>query len=429
MRKASRTPEYIPHSAHRIPLSAVGKPALKVVKQLADAGYEAYLVGGCVRDLVLQHEPKDFDVATSAYPDEVKALFNRCRLIGRRFRLAHVYIGREVVEVATFRAGMKEETEDAELRHVDAKGQILRDNVYGGIEDDASRRDFTINALYYDPGSQNVVDYVHGIEHLREGRLVTIGDPEIRFREDPVRMLRAIRFSVKLGFILDEGMQNAITRAAECLNHVSPSRMLDELLKLFHHGYALDVFRSLMSSGLFGHMFPFTEQCIIDDDHNLAVLALANTDQRISEGKPVIPAFLFASFLWSPLRMDADKLVANGIPPRTAYATAAHDLLRDQAAYVSIPKRISIVIREIWSLQHRLENRPVRSIMPLLRHQRFRAAYDFLLLRQDMGEVDIALTDWWTKIQDVDQKQQQEMIRSLQPPPKRRRRRRRRRAA
>jgi poly(A) polymerase len=428
VRDSSRAPEHIPPSAHRISQSAVSKPALKVVKQLTDAGYEAYLVGGCVRDLLLQHKPKDFDVATNAYPEEVRSLFNRSRLIGRRFRLAHVRVGREIVEVATFRAGMVEDVEDDEHRHVNAEGRILRDNVYGCIEDDAFRRDFTINALYYDPVTENVVDYVRGVAHLREGRLVTIGDANVRFREDPVRMLRAVRFSVKLGLTLDDDLKTAIAGLAETLNQVPPSRMLDEMLKLFHNGYALNVFRALRSTGLFGHLFPFTEQCIVDDDKNLAVLALINTDQRVREGKPVIPAFLFACFLWDPLRVEVDKLTTNGMPPREAYATATYDLLKDQSMYVALPRRIGVVVNEIWSLQQRLEKRSSRGIMTLLRHKRFRAAYDFLLLRQAMGEVDVELTDWWTQVQETDQQQRQEMIKSLQPPPKRGRRRRRRRS-
>ncbi len=368
-------------------------------------------------------------MATSAYPEEVKALFSRCRLIGRRFRLAHVSMGREVVEVATFRAGMAGDAEEEEHRHVSAEGRILRDNVYGGIEDDAFRRDFTINALYYDPVTQNVVDYVHGVAHVREARLVTIGDAETRFTEDPVRMLRAIRFSVKLGFALDDDLKTAITRSAESLSHVPPSRVLDEMLKLFHHGYGLDVFRALRSTGLFRHLFPFTEQCIVDDDHNLPVLALTNTDKRISEGKPVIPAFLFACFLWDPLRFEVEKRTANGVSPREAFATATQDLLREQAMHVALPRRIGHVVNEIWSLQQRLEKRLPRSVAPMLRHKRFRAAYDFLLLRQAMGEVDPELTNWWTQVQEKGQKQQHEMIESLQPPPKRGRRRRRRRAA
>jgi len=399
-----------------------------VVKQLTDAGYEAYLVGGCVRDLLLQHKPKDFDVATSAFPEEVRSLFDRSRLIGRRFRLAHVRMGREIVEVATFRAGMVADPEDEEHRHVNAQGRILRDNVYGCMEEDAFRRDFTINALYYDPITEDVVDYVHGVAHLRAGRLITIGDADLRFREDPVRMLRAIRFSVKLGLTLDDDLKTAIARSADTLNQVPPSRMLDEMLKLFHNGYGLDVFRALRSTGLFTHLFPFTEQCIVDDDYNLPVLALKNTDTRVGEGKPVISAFLFACFLWNPLRAAVEKLTANGVSPREAYATSADDLLRDQSMYVALPRRIGVVVHEIWSLQKRLEKRLPRGVTPLLRHKRFRAAYDFLLLRQAMGEVDVELTDWWTQIQESDQNQQQDMIKTLQPPAQRGRRRRRRRA-
>ena len=428
MQQSGRTPAQIPPSAHQIPLSAVSKPALKIVKQLNDAGYEAYLVGGCVRDLLLQHIPKDFDVATNAYPEEVKAVFNRARLIGRRFRLAHVRMGRDVVEVATFRAGFADgpggEDDD---RHVNEDGQIMRDNVYGGIEDDAFRRDFTINALYYDPTTQNVVDYVDGAVHLRERRLVTIGDPGVRFREDPVRMLRALRFSVKLGFDLDPEVSNAIIRSADSLQNVPPSRMLDELLKLFHNGYALDVYHELSALGLFQHLFPFTYACEAAGGRELIELALASTDRRVQEGKPVIPAFFFACFLWKPLLEETEARTRNGMPLRAALATASFDLLRDQSCHVAIPKRIAAIVREIWQLQHRLEKRLPRGINVLLRHQRFRAAYDFLLLRQEIGEVDEDLADWWTRIQVADPAGQQEMIKALAPQSQGSRRRRRRR--
>ena len=377
-----------------------------------------------MRDLLLQHQPKDFDVATSAYPEEVRGLFRNCRLIGRRFRLAHVRIDREIVEVATFRATVNN-IDNFELHHISAEGQIMRDNVYGGIEDDVLRRDFTINALYYDPNNQQVIDYVDGVAHLQEGQILTIGDPIERFREDPVRMLRAVRFSAKLDFALNDHTKNAITECAPLLHHVSPSRMLDEVLKLFHGGHAVANFRALRELGLFGYLFPFTEQCIEDGENNMVVLALANTDQRILEDRPVIPAFLFACFLWESLKLDAAKLMANGMRARAAYTTATFDLLRDQAIHVAIPKRIGMVVREIWNMQHRLEQRPAKSIGTLLRHPRFRAAYDFLLLRQTLGEVSAELTDWWTGIQEVDLKEQQEMTRALKSPQRRRRRRRR----
>ena len=297
------------------------------------------------------------------------------------------------------------------------------------VEDDVFRRDFTVNALYYDPNTQEVIDYVDGVEHLRNRQLLTIGDPEARFREDPVRMLRAVRFSVKLGFTLDAQVKKAIKTSAQYLHHISPSHMLDEVLKLFHNGYALKNYCMLKELGLFGYLFPFTEQCIGDSEKNIVLLALANTDQRVKESKPVIPAFLFACLLWEPLRLDVDKLLEGGLSARTAYSTATYDLLKDQTTHVSIPRRMSMVVREIWNLQHRLEQRPPRSIATLLRHPRFRAAYDFLLLRQVMDEICADVTDWWTRIQEVEFKEQQEMIKALKPPAKRKRRRRRRRAA
>ena len=378
-----------------------------------------------MRDLLLKHHPKDFDVATDAYPEQVKELFRSCRLIGRRFRLAHVRYGREVVEVATFRADV---TSLGDEDHVTAEGQILRDNIYGRIEDDAFRRDFTINALYYDPNTEQVIDYVDGVEHLRKGQLLTIGDPATRFREDPVRMLRAVRFSVKLGFELSTEMKQAITDSAQLLHHVPPSRMLDEVLKLFHNGVALENYQGLRALGLFRFLFPFTEQYLDHESENIAVLALANTDERVNQGKPVIPAFLFACLLWEPLRADAEKLTENGMRPRAAFSTAIYDLLRDQALHVGVPRRIGLVVREIWSLQYRLEQRAPKGILTLLRHTRFRAAYDFLLLRQQVDEVSSELTEWWTRIQEVDHNEQRNMIKVLKPVPQKGRRRRRRRS-
>jgi poly(A) polymerase len=303
----------------------------------------------------------------------------------------------------------------------------MRDNVYGGIEDDAFRRDFTINALYYDPKTQNVVDYVDGASHLRERRLVTIGDPATRFREDPVRMLRALRFAVKLGFSLDPDVRKAILQFVDSLENVPPSRMLDEMLKLFHNGYALEAYGELNSLGLFKRLFPLTDACEAPGGGDLIELALANTDRRVRAGKPVIPAFLFACFLWKPLLQETEVRKRNGMPPRAAFATASFDLLRDQSEVVAIPKRIGVIVQEIWQLQQRLERRLPRGIYVLLRHERFRAAYDFLLLRQEIGEVEQELTDWWTRIQEEDQAGQNEMIKALAPPQGGRRRKRRRR--
>lgn len=425
-------PEIIPASVHGIPLSAVSTAAIKVTEQLQQAGHTAYLVGGCVRDLLRKHQPKDFDIATDASPEQVRELFRSCRLIGRRFRLAHVRIGPDIIEVATFRStphGVVDELDEdgnSDDAHVADHGQILRDNVFGTIEEDAARRDFTVNALYYHPGEQTVIDYVGGVADIEAGVLRTIGDPHERMREDPVRMLRAIRFSAKLGFSIDPEAEAAIAESASLLHHVPPARMLDEVIKLFHSGNALATYEMLRERGLFRYLFPFTEQCIVDGQPNIPALALANTDRRIKDGKPVIPAFLFACLLWEPLRLDMLKLMDNGSDPRRAFATAANDLMRDQSQHVAIPRRISLVIQEMWSMQTSLERRPQRSIEKIMNHKRFRAAYDFLQLRCETNEAEREIYEWWTRIQEVDEQERQQMIRALAPQRPRRRRRRKR---
>lgn len=262
------------------------------------------MVGGCVRDLLLGRQPKDFDVATEAPPERVRELFRRCRLIGRRFRLAHVRVGRDVIDVATFRAapGPNGNGEDDTELSINDAGQILRDNVYGTIETDAVRRDFTFNALFYDPVDETVIDYVDGFKHLENRELVSIGDPFERFREDPVRMLRAIRFSESLQLKMPDDVREAISELGNRLHHVPPARMLDEVLKLFHSGHAQEILDKLRSYGLFRFLFPFTEESFIEGEISIAELGMRNTDQRIQEDKPVIPAFLFACMLWDPLR-------------------------------------------------------------------------------------------------------------------------------
>lgn len=414
---AINKPQKIPPTAHQISPSAVSPTALEVVKTLTRAGHEAYLVGGCVRDLLLGKEPKDFDVVTEAPPEQVRELFRRCRLIGRRFRLAHVRIGRDVIDVATFRAapGLDDdgdEGDDSALTISDA-GQITRDNVYGTIETDAVRRDFTINALFYDPVDETVVDYVDGFKHLENRELVSIGDPYERFREDPVRMLRAIRFAESLDLKVPDDVRGAIDELGNLLHHVPPARMLDEILKLFHSGHAQAVLVKLRAFGLFRFLFPFTDESFIDNEVSIAELGLRNTDQRIQEDKPVIPAFLFACMLWEPLRADIEKLVDNGEPYRKAFMTAMDDILRDQSQYVSIPKRIGFIVKDIWLLQGRLEYRTMKNVKAALSHKRFRAAYDFLLLRAETDEVTRELTEWWTRIQEVDVDEQDQMIKAL----------------
>ncbi|HSH41692.1 MAG TPA: polynucleotide adenylyltransferase PcnB [Arenicellales bacterium] len=412
---AVNKPQKIPPTAHQISPSAVSPTALEVVKTLTRSGHEAYLVGGCVRDLLLGREPKDFDVVTEAPPERVRELFRRCRLIGRRFRLAHVRVGRDVIDVATFRAapGADDDDVDESQLAISEAGQITRDNVYGTIETDAVRRDFSINALFYDPMDETVIDYVDGFEHIENRELVSIGDPFERFREDPVRMLRAIRFSESLGLSIPDDIREAINELGSLLHHVPPARMLDEVLKLFHSGHAQAVLARLRAFGMFRYLFPFTEEAFIDGEMSIAELGLRNTDQRIQEDKPVIPAFLFACMLWDPMRDDLEKLVDSGEPPQKATLTAMEDILRDQSQYISIPKRIGFIVKDIWLLQGRLEHRSMKNVKAALAHKRFRAAYDFLLLRAEIGEVSKDLAEWWTRIQEVEADERDEMIKAL----------------
>ncbi len=398
--------------------------------RLKAAGFQSYLVGGGVRDLLLGREPKDFDVATDATPEQVKEVFRNCRLIGRRFRLAHVHFGREIIEVATFRS-MQDAAEPGDRET--ENGMLVRDNIYGTIEEDAVRRDFTINALYYNIEDFSVVDYAGGIEDLRAGVLRLLGDPETRYREDPVRMLRAVRFAAKLGFIINPACERPLLELGSLLQSVPAARLFEEVLKLFMAGVALHSFEKLRHYGLFGELFPETEECLAHEDHEFPITfvtrGMQNTDSRIREGKPVTPAFLFAVLLWEPVRQLAEHLQEAGEAPLPAIQQAGNDVLMTQLERVSIPKRFSIPMREIWNLQHRFEQRAGKRPHRLLTHPRFRAAYDFLLLRAEAGEVDQELADWWTAFQEQDGEERNQMVRqangSGEKPQRRRRRRRR----
>jgi poly(A) polymerase len=388
---------------------------LKVCTRLQEAGYTAFLVGGCVRDLMLGREPKDFDVVTSALPEEIRGMFRGARLIGRRFRLAHVRMGHEILEVATFRA-----TPVADGDGEEAEGWV-DNNIFGTQEEDARRRDFTVNALYLDTADLTVVDYVGGLEDLRQGVLRVIGDPEVRYREDPVRMLRVVRFAAKLGFRLDEGSDAALRTLAPELRRVSPARLFDEALKLFHSGYALETYELLRKYHLFEHLFPSTEQSLEIEQEGFPITlvprALQNTDARIAENKPVTPAFLFAAILWEPVRLDAVRRIANGMHPHEAYQLAAESVLHEQLQHISIPKRFSFPMREIWAMQSKFPRRTGKSAFRLMEHKRFRAAYDFLLLRAEMGEESQELADWWTRFQAVGEDERVAMTQSVEPIP------------
>lgn len=381
-----------------------------------------------MRDLLLGREPKDFDVATDALPEQVKEVFRNCRLIGRRFRLAHVHFGREIIEVATFRSmGDAGGEGDRETEN----GMLLRDNVYGTIEEDALRRDFTVNALYYNIEDFSVIDYANGLQDLRSGVLRLLGEPEQRYREDPVRMLRAVRFAAKLGFNINPACEQPLFELGGLLDDIPPARLFEEVLKLFLGGCALETFEKLRHYDLFGRLFPATDEALSHEEHEFPITLVANgmrnTDNRIREEKPVTPAFLFAVLLWEPVRRMTEELVTSGATPLQAMQQAGSEVISRQIRQISIPKRFSLPMRDIWEMQHRFEQRGGKRPLRLLTHPKFRAGYDFLLLRAESGEADPELAEWWTRFQEVAEDERNRMLKSTQGPGdggKRRRRRR-----
>jgi poly(A) polymerase len=377
-----------------------------------------------VRDLLLGREPKDFDVATDAHPEEVKKVFSNCRLIGRRFRLAHVHFGREYIEVATFRS-MQDGTEEGDRES--KNGMLLRDNVYGTIEEDAMRRDFTVNALYYNIADFSVVDYANGLEDLKAGVLRLLGDPEQRYREDPVRMLRAVRFAARLGFNINPACEKPLWQLGDLLEGVPAARLFEEVLKLFLNGTGLQSFEKLRHYNLFGQLFPATEESLSHEQNQFPITFVANglknSDKRVREGKPVTPAFLFAVLLWEPVRQLAKEIRESGESPQQAMQHAASEILSQQLQKVSIPKRFSYPMRDIWYMQRRFEQRAGQRPHRLLGHKRFRAAYDFLLLRVESGEASMELADWWTRFQEVSEEERNQMTRGQKSSGGRRRRR------
>lgn len=374
------------------------------------ADFEAYLVGGCVRDLLLGREPKDFDVATNASPEQVKQVFRNCRLIGRRFRLAHVFFGREIIEVATFR-GSEQEESDQQVVHED--GRLLRDNVFGTLEEDVWRRDFTVNALYYNIRDFSVVDYTGGMQDHANAVLRLIGDPNVRYREDPVRMLRAIRFAVKLGFTLHPDTEQPIYTQAELLKSIPAARLYDEVLKLFLSGYGVQTFEMLRHYGLFAMLLPATDKCLETQDHDFPRLflirALENSDLRFADGKSLTPYFLLSALLWEPLQLAANKLIKHGENETIAYQTAANEVLSKQIKITALPRHITQSMRDVWFMQNKFSrtvgSRPYR----LLEQPKFRAAFDFMQLRAETGGADAELVEWWAKFQIADENQRQQM--------------------
>jgi poly(A) polymerase len=448
-------PLIIPRSGHSISRSAISSNALKVLYRLKEAGYQGFLVGGAVRDLLLGIKPKDFDVATDALPEEVRHLFRNCRLVGRRFRLAHVFFGSEIIEVATFRAAAAPEREDEELedegeggegaedndegnvtsggnvaavntvvdfaapggsehRAFDPRGRILRDNIYGTIEEDVWRRDFAANSLYYSIDDFSIWDFCDGVRDINERRLKLIGDPETRYREDPVRMLRAVRFAAKLDFGIDPATEEPIRKLGYLVDGVPPARLFDECLKLFLSGFGAKSYRLLEQYGLFEHLFPQSAAAFAMPPYAYAKemleFGLMNTDARIAADKPVTPTFLFAVLLWSALLRELNERQAGPAPDTAVLMQACDAVLRVQQSRVAIPRRFAVPMRELLMLQPRFNRRSGVKALSLLQHPRFRAAFDFLLLRAQVGVADPELAKWWTDIQVLPQEERVALV-------------------
>jgi poly(A) polymerase len=408
--EAATAPVVVPRSEHPISRSAISPNALKVLYRLKDAGYQAFLVGGAVRDLLMGRQPKDFDIGTNAHPEQVKELFRNCRLIGRRFHLAHVRYGQEILEVATFRAAHTliddDNSVDEDSRRVlDNHGRILRDNLYGTIDEDVWRRDFTANALYYNIADFSIWDYTGGVADAKARVLKLIGDPETRYREDPVRMLRAVRFAAKLNFSIDDASARPIAKLAAMLDGVPAARLFDEVNKLFLAGSAVRGFELLREHGLLVHLFPDLANTLATATDSTAErvvqLGLQGTDERIAADKSVTPAFLFAVLLWPAVRRQAAQFAAMADSPIQAMQDAWDTVAMRAQKRVALPKRFSLTAREVVSLQPRFESRSGRRSLRLLDHPRFRAAYDFMLLRAAAGEVEQTVADWWTEIQTL----------------------------
>jgi poly(A) polymerase len=447
------SPRIIPRAEHSISRKNISPNALRVLYRLREGGYQAFLVGGCIRDLMLGVEPKDFDVATSASPEEVRRCFRNCRLIGRRFRLAHVFFGHEIIEVATFRAASApsqgEETEDdpdilpevgasednpeseeeldrqrerdaedATDRVLDDQGRILRDNSYGSIEEDVWRRDFTCNGLYYNIEDFSLWDYVGGMEDVVARRLKMIGDPDHRYREDPVRMLRAARFEAKLGFTLDPGTEAPINELRHLLTEVPAARLFDETLKLFLTGHGVKSLEVLRRRGLLAVLYPGVDKFLARHPGSLVeqllVAGLANTDERVLAGKSVTPTFLFTLLLYGPIAAYIEKQPQEQWGDVGTILDGCEHAMREAQQRVTIPKRFSLGVRDMFALQPQLENPRSRRVLRLIEQPRFRAAYDLLLLRASVGMAQREVADWWTALQAAGPQQRHEMAEALE---------------
>ena len=404
--------------AKRYPLSKLGiKPsefsvnAVKVCQDLVAAGYEAYIVGGAVRDSLIGLHPKDFDVATNATPEQTKRVFRRSRIIGRRFRIVHVHMRGELIEVTTFRAPA--ENPQSRLQHADASGRLLRDNVYGELQDDVWRRDFTVNALYYDTTTQEVVDYCDGMQDIKSKTIRLMGDPLTRYQEDPVRLLRAVRFKSKLGFKLHKATEKPISTHPHLLSTVPAARLFDEVLKMFIKGYGAAVFADVLHYGLLEYLFPETHKIIQKKKlpaKDLIMQAMLNTDKRITIGKTVSPVFFFAVMLWPAIEDLANTYIKSGDSPVNSWTHAALRLFSNQQSSISIPRRIGVPAQNVLIMQPRFDVPKGRRVFWMLEQPRFRAAYDLMLLRSEFGLVKEETAEWWTKIQTLDHGEKEVLV-------------------
>jgi poly(A) polymerase len=417
-------PNIITRDHHSISRRDISDNALKVLYRLKDAGYQAFLVGGGVRDILLGTQPKDFDIATDAHPEQVHKLFRNSILIGRRFRLVHVRFGREIIEVATFRASHLDSQNSNQAKQADS-GMLLRDNVYGTVDEDAMRRDFTINAMYYNIKGFAIHDFAGGIKDMQDRNIRMIGDPQARYREDPVRMLRAIRFAAKLDFDIDPNTAEPMHNLGHLLEPIPAARMFEEVLKLLLSGNGEQTYYLLRDFDLFKYLFPATDAAIEADTsedfqvEDFVILALRNSDERIAQGKSVTPAYLFAALLWHPLQQRLSKIT--NMPPIPAMHQAAQDVILQQVKHTSIPRRFSTPMKEIWDMQLRLPRRHGNRAAELVENKRFRAAYDFVLLREASGEQLENLGEWWTEYQFASGDRREQMTLELgKPAPKKR---------
>ncbi len=418
-------PLILPRAKHGIKRENIDSCALRTCETLADNGFKAFVVGGAVRDLLLGKKPKDFDVATDATPEEVRRLFRRSRIIGRRFRIVHVMCGRDTIEVTTFRAAGNLSGDEEDERPTDESGRILEDNIFGSQAEDAARRDFTVNALYYDPLREEIHDYFNGVADCKKKILRMIGDPATRYREDPVRMLRAARFAAKLEFHIDPATRKPVAELAQLLDNVPRARIFDEAVKLLMSGHALRGVHQLRAEGLHHGMLPLLDT-ILDDEQGRRFIeaGLKNTDERIHADKPASPGFLFACLLWPQVQRRWQDIQTEGEKSIPALFLAMDEVLEAQRELLAIPRKLDGMIKEIWALQPRFEQRAGSRPFRLLEHPRFRAGYDFLLIRAESGDAAQELGDWWTEFQDADENTRKSMlVADTGPKPRRKRRR------